>query len=76
MSISDVKLNENVDQCDTSSYKVTPKEITGAMPLVLPAFSKTFVWAEVGSVLCFRGCQLGSSFCQGCEHPACQPGQL
>lgn len=43
MSISDVKLNENVDQCDTSSSKVTPKEITGAMPLVLPAFSKTFV---------------------------------
>lgn len=65
MSISAVKLNENGDQCDTSSSKVTPREITGVMPLVLPAFSKTFGWSEVGCVLCFRGCQLRSPFCQG-----------
>lgn len=37
MSISAVKLNENVDQCDTSPSKVTPEEITRVMPLVLPA---------------------------------------
>lgn len=50
MSISAVKLNENVDQCDTSSSKVTSKEITGVMPLALPALSKTFGWTEVGFV--------------------------
>lgn len=76
MSISAVKLNENGDQCDASSSKVTPREITGVMPLVMPAFSKTFGWTEVGCVFCFKSCQLRSPFCQGCEDSACHPRQL
>lgn len=45
MSISAVKLNENVDPCDTSSSKVTPKEIARVIALALFAiFRNVFVY--------------------------------